>query len=326
MRVSIIGAGNAGLTLSGHLALLGHDVYLYENSLLKDNILELKKDLTINLTGLINGTGKIKKASTNIKEIIDEGEIIVITVPAQYRNKLINEMINYLKEGQFVILMPDYYSSFDLSKKLKSINMLDKVKIVGLNTCMYACRKINFNTVIIKGMKNEVLLNSINGFTEDAYNELNEIYPLFKKRDNIYEICLTNLNCVVHTASTIMNCGWIETTNGNFDFYGDGISPSVAKVIEQVDKERIEVANKVGVKVDSLLDSMKKIYDIDQPNIYKALSQSIVHANAFAPKSLKCRYIAEDIPYGLVPISNLGKRYGVETKVIDSIITLANVL
>lgn len=326
MRVSIIGAGNAGLTLSGHLAILGHDVYLYEDSLFKENIRDLKEDLTIELTGIINGKGKIKKASTNMKEIIDKAEIIVITVPAQYRNKFFDEMIKYLKDGQFVILMPDYYGSFDLNEKLKSVNMDDRVRIVGLNTCMYACRKINTNTVIIKGIKNELLLTSINGFTDEAYRKLNEIYPLFKKRDNIYEICLSNLNCVVHTASTIMNAGWIESTNGNFDFYGEGISPSVAKVIEQVDKERIEVADKLGVKVESLLDSMKKIYNINKSSIYEALSESIVHANAFAPKSLKCRYIAEDIPYGLVPISNLGKKYGVDTKVIDSIITLANIL
>ena len=38
------------------------------------------------------------------------------------------------------------------------------------------------------------------------------------------------------------------------------------------------------------------------------------------------RYVTEDVPTGLVPISELGKKFGVETPAINTIINLADIL
>ncbi|MFW9808768.1 MAG: NAD/NADP octopine/nopaline dehydrogenase family protein, partial [Candidatus Thorarchaeota archaeon] len=42
-----------------------------------------------------------------------------------------------------------------------------------------------------------------------------------------------------------------------------------------------------------------------------------------SPSSLNHRYVLEDVPTGLVPISHLGKLAGVETPAIDAIINTA---
>ncbi len=42
------------------------------------------------------------------------------------------------------------------------------------------------------------------------------------------------------------------------------------------------------------------------------------------PSSIESRYITEDLPYGLVPMSQLGDVLGVETPLIDAIITLGS--
>jgi len=41
---------------------------------------------------------------------------------------------------------------------------------------------------------------------------------------------------------------------------------------------------------------------------------------------LKDRYISEDVPFGLVPISTLSKQFNIKTPTIDSLIHLANIL
>lgn len=322
MKISILGAGNAGISLSGHFAMLGHDIYLYEFKDFSNNINRIKEDLTIKITGVVNGIGKIKKASSNMEEIINDTEIIILAVPSNYRDIYYKQLIKYVKDGQLIVLMPDNYGSFDLYNELKKVNLENRVMIAGVSSCIYACRKIDNNTSDIKGIKNMVLLSSINGYTNEANEKLNSILPLFEKTESVYEVCLSNLNCIVHTAATIMNTGWIETTKGRFDFYGDGISPSVAKIIQKIDEERIAVGKKLGLNLKNLLDSMKSIYNSKQKNIYKALTKSNVHVNAFAPESIKCRYITEDVPYGLKPISELGKKFDVNTEVIDSIITI----
>jgi len=44
------------------------------------------------------------------------------------------------------------------------------------------------------------------------------------------------------------------------------------------------------------------------------------------PESVKSRYITEDLPYGLVPISKLAHRYGISTPLIDAVIEFGSVI
>jgi len=48
--------------------------------------------------------------------------------------------------------------------------------------------------------------------------------------------------------------------------------------------------------------------------------------SSIGPRNLKDRYITEDIPYGLVPMSELGKKLDVRTPIMDSFIEIASVL
>jgi len=41
---------------------------------------------------------------------------------------------------------------------------------------------------------------------------------------------------------------------------------------------------------------------------------------------VKSRYITEDVPYGLVPIAKLARKFNVATPVIDAVIQLASVI
>jgi len=45
-----------------------------------------------------------------------------------------------------------------------------------------------------------------------------------------------------------------------------------------------------------------------------------------APRTLKMRYIEEDVPCSLVPISSVGKMFGIATPTIDSLIHMAGIL
>ena len=56
-----------------------------------------------------------------------------------------------------------------------------------------------------------------------------------------------------------------------------------------------------------------------------------IHANPgyrgiTAPRTLRHRYIFEDVPYSLVPISELGKRFGVDVWGMESMIQIACVI
>jgi opine dehydrogenase len=56
--------------------------------------------------------------------------------------------------------------------------------------------------------------------------------------------------------------------------------------------------------------------------LFEAMRKNIGYSGILAPRSLKVRYMEEDIPFSLVPIASTGRMLNVPTPTIDSIIQL----
>lgn len=48
------------------------------------------------------------------------------------------------------------------------------------------------------------------------------------------------------------NTGWVEHKGGNFLFYAEGVTAGVANTIENVDRERLAIVQKLELKGDIL--------------------------------------------------------------------------
>ncbi|MBP7152713.1 MAG: NAD/NADP octopine/nopaline dehydrogenase family protein, partial [Paludibacteraceae bacterium] len=67
-------------------------------------------------------------------------------------------------------------------------------------------------------------------------------------------------------------------------------------------------------------------YSTTGETLFEAMRKNPGYKGILAPKTLKMRYIEEDVPFSLVPIASIGKMLGVRTPVIDSLILIASVL
>jgi len=65
-------------------------------------------------------------------------------------------------------------------------------------------------------------------------------------------------------------------------------------------------------------------YNVVEDNLFDAIHSNPGYAGIMAPRTINVRYITEDIPMSLVPISEFGRMLGVKTSVIDSLIDIAN--
>lgn len=64
-------------------------------------------------------------------------------------------------------------------------------------------------------------------------------------------------------------------------------------------------------------------YNATGDDLYDAIQNQTGYYGIKAPKTLKTRYIFEDVPMSLLPIASLARRYGVAVRGIESIIRLA---
>ncbi len=139
-------------------------------------------------------------------------------------------------------------------------------------------------------------------------------YPQFIDGVDVLHTGLNNMGAIFHPALTLLNAGWIEHTHGDYQFYIDGVTPSVARVLEVLDRERVTVASSVGIRARTSLEWLKLAYDTEGEDLHEAIQNQPGYYGIKAPTTLNHRYIFEDVPMSLVPIASLGMRYGVSVR------------
>jgi opine dehydrogenase len=151
-------------------------------------------------------------------------------------------------------------------------------------------------------------------------------FPQFIPGDNVIKTSMDNIGAVFHPAVTVLNAGRIESTSGDFEFYIDGITPSVARVLELIDAERVAVAAAMGFQAITARQWLYLAYDAAGRNLYEAIRANHGYKGITAPITINTRYLDEDVPFSLVPIASLGQMFNVPTPMIDAIIRLASAM
>jgi opine dehydrogenase len=121
----------------------------------------------------------------------------------------------------------------------------------------------------------------------------------------------------------------VEATKGDFLFYIEGATPSVCKVIEEIDSERIAVEKAFGFKPYTAQEWIKKVYGSKGDSLYEVLQNTIPYhdrACESAPSSLTYRYVTEDVLFGLIPLSSFGALLNIPTPTAKTLTHMASLL
>jgi opine dehydrogenase len=325
-KFCVLGAGHGGLAMAGHLAIKGFKVNLYNRG--RNRIKPVIQRKAIKVQGEVEGIGKVELASTNIQECTKGADVLMVVVPAFAHRNIAETCAPYLKENQVVILNPGRTGG-----ALEFFNVLKQKKlkrfpfIAEAQTFLYASRALGPAHARIFSVKNSVPLATLPAYwIPGVLKIINRAFPQFIPGDNIFKTSFENIGAVFHPALTILNAGWIESTYGDFEYYIKGASQSVAQVLEKLDKERLEVAAALGIKVMSARAWLYTAYSATGDNLHEAIQDNPGYLGIKAPDRLHHRYVDEDVPMSLVPIASIGDMLKVETPVIKSIIHLASIM
>ena len=95
-------------------------------------------------------------------------------------------------------------------------------------------------------------------------------------------------------------------------------------ILFDIDEERMNIMKKLGYKAISVVDALGSSGSV-KTNIYEAITKNEQFGKIKGPDGLKNRYFTEDIPFGLVGWSVIAKLTGVETPIMDALITIGSI-
>ncbi|MBN1547564.1 MAG: NAD/NADP octopine/nopaline dehydrogenase family protein [Syntrophaceae bacterium] len=329
-KIAILGAGNGGCTFAAHLGLKGFEVTLYENPQFEKNILPIRKRGGIELVGAIQGFGPIKATTTNMAEAVKDADVIMVVVPAFAQMAVIEETIPFLESGQIVVFNPDNFASVAFKSLLSRKGVRKDIKIAGTESLLYATRRSKETVVDVWGKKNILSFSTLPIADKDYITTaLQQMFHEFVPDSDVLTISLANVNMIIHCPTVVLNAGRIEDTHGDFEFYWQGMTESVCRVMEKMDHEKILVGKALGLNLSSALEYLLRLYPEEKgSSLHEFLTHSMVHGGRGpnSPSSMSHRYLVEDTANGLVPLSALGTLVKIKTPVVDSIIQLASVM
>jgi opine dehydrogenase len=323
IRVAVLGAGHAGRGLAGYLSIHGFDVSLYNRTIA--NVKNISKISGIKVQGFYDSFAHLSLITDDIAKAIEDRDILIVVVPAQAHTFFAKTMALHLQSGQTILLMPGRTGgALEFAQILRSQSHINRILLGEAQTFSFVSRITGTDSVLVSKVKNSTKVSAFPASHNHRFlRSLRRLPITFSMADDVMETSLDNVGAMLHPTPTILCAGLLESKEGGYNHYHDAISESVGRLIERMDVERINVSREYVSQPVSLLEWLRTTYDAEGTTLCDCIRSIDAYDDVGSPSSLNHRYVFEDVPTGLVPISYLGRLAGVETPAIDAVINIA---
>lgn len=319
----IIGAGNGGQSLAGDMVLRGLNVAtIYDKNV--EMISSIIENGGIKMSGpVVQGFAPIKCATNDLEVAMNTGDIFLVCITSNFHGVLASEVAPYIKPEHTFALLPGYIgSSIIFSNTLKKYG-IKKLPLIGESVSFpYATRLIGPAHTGIKSRKDALPLAALPASrNEEFLKVIQEAIPeVIIARDTL-SVGFNNVNPVSHVVFYLFNMGKVESSEAKAsDFHGWG-TPTVVRIQYEMDAERLTVMKAMDLETISYDEFHRICY---HNRHYKPIPQ--VKELPKSASQVPNRFIDEDVPMGLVPMSDFGKKLFVPTPTIDVLIQMANLV
>lgn len=324
MKVGIIGAGHAGIALAALLLRSAkHDVRIYSapgHDIKISTILGSGGHLQF-----IDGPNREEallrltdaQIANSMRDITQFSDVIYNTTPITAHHRIFEEILAHERSRLRQLTYVNLGGGFSFfSHRVKQRAAGSSVNVATLHTLPYASRVDGGRVTILNYRK----ITEISFSSDPDYEQVSLLSSLIggslRLDADPLHMSLDRSSYVMHPIITIFNINRIGAGE-HFHFYSDGFCRPIQDLYLRAHHERQTLARTLGYRdfpsPEVRLQNFMDTYGEDFSTIT-------------APSSLQHRYLTEDIPYGLVPIVDLGHVFGIDMPVCRSIVDLGSAI
>jgi opine dehydrogenase len=327
--IAVLGGGAGAHMMAVDLTDRGYRVHLCEHPDFEASFQTTLRAQAIEAVGIgPRGTYHIHRASTDIASAVEEAEWVNVVMPAVGHDLFFGAIVPHLRDGHKVVTWAGDFGSLRLRRMLLEAGKRDGVTVIETNTLPYGTRIVEPGRISLLCIAPHVMAAALpSGRTGEAVKELREMFPCISQAPNVLAAAFNNPNPIVHPPGSLLNTGRIEHSRGEFYMYREGITESVARVIREVYEESRRVARAFDFDMTEYRDAdFRTTCSIMGVEFVAPFDTAGVIASILGPRSVRDRYITEDLPFGLVPRSQLGDVVSVATPVMDGFVSIGCVV
>ncbi|MBV8935508.1 MAG: NAD/NADP octopine/nopaline dehydrogenase family protein [Alphaproteobacteria bacterium] len=328
--VAFIGAGIGGIYLATELGIAGFRLRLCDID--ESRLTEIRARGGLEVEGERAGFAAVKRATTNLAAAVEGADLIILVTGGNAQPAAARSLAPVLRDGQAILLIQgNTGGSLVVRRALYDAGGPAGVDVAEMDNYPYSCWRLSPTRIRPIARKRWLQIASFPGNRIDAvFARLASLFPQAVAAPNILYTGFTNANAMLHVANCVANAARIESGD-NYRFYAEGVTPAVARLYEATNAERVAVAAALGTPVPTLADWFDRVYGVreatlDETSRRLTYNRYGPYQATGTPKSLDHKFITEDVPTGLIPMSALGSAAGVRTPAIDALVELGKIM
>lgn len=310
MRIAVLGTGGAALGYAALLVTKGHEVVMFSLSGQGGHGLRASK---ITASGAIETSFSVD-VQLSLQDAVHGAAGIIVASPANAHRLLMDGLSPLLASGQHVLVSAELsMSGAYLARKIGS--EVAGVSITSLATTLMLGRRTGTSSVMVGGIREA---NDAWAWPPERMSEALDFWRFLfgdclSPVASHYAIALSNLNPPAHMANALCNFTRIEKGEAWANY--DGITESVARLIEALDVERLTVAEAFGLSVRSVERHYQLSFGLERGSNLAQMAAEVHQRRQGppGPTSVDTRFVTEDIPFGIAFVEHLGRSKCVPT-------------
>ncbi len=318
MKVAVLGLGKIGHNTAALMASRGFEVCGFTRDAEKAKAVN---EYGITVSGALEGNFRVK-ATTDIDRAVKDARFLIVTTASKGHKPMAQLLKGHLEAGQSIVIMTGNWGAYEMYSVLRDEVREKRVIIGETSGNLAASPSLTYPaTTFMKSSKKSMSFATIPAFAAPAMVEaLKLLFPEFYPVKNVLDTSMNNTNPPVHVPFCIFNI--TRMANGeDVSFYGECLPQILLDFTMAADAERCAVAKAVGGTPTTILELMNTAWRVNYDNIKDLGLNNASLSKVKLPKTPYHRFLLEDVPYGYLPVSRLGKKYGVPTPRIDLLIS-----
>jgi len=323
MKIAVLGGGNGSYAAAADLSEAGHEVRFWRRDaeafrpVLESRSIRLRDFKGVRDVRLALPTSDIGKAVRGV-------ELIVAPMPAFAQNDLAVALAPHLADGQVIFLPPGTFGSYVMTKVLRDNGCRADVAIAETGTLPWLTRKRGPAEVAITTRATRLPTGVFPArLTDHALKIISAAFPgAIEPVEDALSAALMNAGPIIHPPLIIMNAGPIEHFD-RWDIHKEGTQPSIRRVHDALDAERIALREALGYKPPHF--PLADHYTTSNWMYGKLAHDKLVDSGDWHEHlDLKThRYLREDVGMGLAFIVSLAAWAGVAAPVAAGLLAVA---
>ncbi len=323
MKVAVLGGGNGSYAAVADLTEAGHEVRWFRRR--RESFGELLRTRSLTVVDH-RGTRAVAIAPTDdVAAAVEDAELILAPTPAFAQASLAEALAPHLVDGQVVYLPPGAFGSYVMLRRLRDLGCKADVAIAETGTLPWLTRKQGEAAVRITTRASRLPTGVLPArLTAPALETIGAAFPgAIERVEDALSAALMNAGPIIHPPLILMNAGPIEHFD-RWDIHNEGTQPSIRRVHDALDAERIAVRERLGYGAPHF--PLRDHYETSDWMYGNLAHDKLVDSGDWR-ETLDLhdhRYMSEDIAYGLAFLVSAADWAGVEAPAAKGLLAIAS--